>query len=291
MKTEHEQLKEMQGILRAELDREAKEILAELEANESLRECKMPEDSEEDLMQRIQKLEEQKSAYELVADADKEAIRLGREMQFQKADDEKVVHFKPKKTRLYLLVAAIVVLVMAMGMVSIGEVPLVTRISAMMAGEKELKNVDSERENMAKVVVMQDENVKVYEEIRDAFDVDIIKLDYRPCGTEILMYQVDKNLSRATITYQCGESILNYRMIFNYHNQSYGYKVDNEMMEEKILEVDGIVVRLKQYDVEDITEISYVAEFTYQDAYYVLTATAETPEAEMEEILKNLKIF
>lgn len=227
MKTEREQHEEMQEILRAELDKETKEILDEIAKNETLKDWKMPEDSEEDLMARIQKVEERKAAWDLMADADKEAMRLGKEVQLQKAEDEKLVRFKRKKTHLYLLVAAIVVLAMAMGTVCIGEVPLVTKISAMMSGEKEMKKVNAERENVTKVAVTEDENARSYEEIKDTFDVDIIGMEYRPCGTEVLSYQIDEALSRATITYQCEDTIFNYCMIFNYHNQSYGYGVED----------------------------------------------------------------
>ena len=84
MKNEREQHKEMEDILKAELEKEAREILAEIEADESLQGLTMPDEAEEELMLKIQKLEEEKAAYERLSEKDKEALRLGREMQMQK---------------------------------------------------------------------------------------------------------------------------------------------------------------------------------------------------------------
>ena len=80
----HEDPKEIEAILKSELKREAQEILAEIEADESLQGLAMPDEAEEVLMQRIQKLEEEKAAYEKLSEKDKEALRLGREIQIQK---------------------------------------------------------------------------------------------------------------------------------------------------------------------------------------------------------------
>lgn len=297
MKNENEQHKEMQDILLSELEREAQDILAGIEADESLKDLAMPEDSEEDLMERIARVEAKKTAFDLMADEDKEAIRIGREIQMQKEHGrspkkgEKVVAFRKKKKHLYLLVAVVAVLAMMTGMVSIGEVPLMTKVSGMMSGNNELKNVDARREDEGDVVVRVDENVEAYSEIKNTFGVDIIKLEYRPEGTELMSCTIDEALSKAIIIYQCEEAAFNYRMVFNYRNQSYGYKMDNEILEERILEINGISVKLVRYDVEEPSEISYIAEFIYQDVYYVFTATADVSEVEIEEILKNLKIF
>lgn len=297
MKNENEQHKEMQDILLSELEREAQDILAGIEADESLKDLAMPENSEEDLLERIARVEAKKTAFDLMADEDKEAIRIGREIQMQKEHGrspkkgEKVVAFRKKKKHLYLLVAVVAVLAMMTGMVSIGEVPLMTKVSGMMSGNNELKNVDARREDERRVECVVDENAEVYEKIKETFGVDVVKLDYRPNGTEIVDYKIDEALGRAIVLYQYGNVTFDYRMIFNYRNQSYGYKVDDEVLEERMLEIDDISVELKRYDVEELSQSAYIAEFVYQDVYYVFETTADASEAEIEEILKNLKIF
>lgn len=303
MKNEYEQHKEMENILKAELDREARAILAEIEADESLKDLTMPDEAEEELMQKIQKLEEKKAAYELLSDEDKEALRLGREVQMQKEnkvesdsaasgeEDGKVVAFRRKKKRMYLLVGVVAALVMMMGITSVGEVPLVTSIKEQMFGDTETTKVNSAREDEREFIEGRDEEVEVYEAIQNVFDVDIIRLDYRPNGTQILKYEIDEVLNRATIIYQCDATIFEYRMIFNYSTQSHGYKVEDIVIEEKSLIVDEIPINLQKCEIENTKEVSYVAQFEYQDVYYVFNVTSDFPEEEIEKILKNIKKF
>lgn len=303
MKNEHEQHKEMEDILKAELDREARAILAEIEADESLKDLTMPDEAEDELMQRIQKLEEEKAAQEKLSEKDKEALRLGREIQMQKEnriEGEKnvsaeeggnVVAFRKRKRRTYLLVAVVAVMVMMMGMTSVGEVPMVTSIKKQMFGNKELTNLDSEREDEDIVEETIDEDIKVYQEIKDTFKGDIIRLEYRPSGTEILDYEIDESLNRATIIYQCGDSIFEYRMLFNYSDQVYVYMTEDKLLNEQTLLSDDILIQLRTYEIENSTEMEYVAEFTYQGACYTFNAITELSEEEIVKILENIKIF
>lgn len=304
MKNEREQHKEMEDILKAELEREARDILAEIEADESLQGLTMPDEAEEELLQKIRKLEEEKAAYERLSEKDKEALRIGRELQMQKenkidGDDNKrpdnengnVVTFRKKKRRTYLIVAVVAVLVMMMGMSAVGEVPLVTELKNLMYGESEVTKVNSSREDANEFEAGRDTEVEVYEEIKDTFNVDIIRLDYKPEETTILDYEIDTVLNRATIIYQCEGSIMEYQMVFNYIDQSYGYMIEDELLSEEAFTVDDILIQLQKYQVNNSDEIMYIAQYVYQDVQYRFNATTTLPEEEIEKILKNIKKF
>lgn len=305
MKNEREQHKEMEDILKAELEKEAREILAEIEADESLQDLTMPDEAEEELMLKVQKLEEEKTAYERLSEKDKEALRIGREMQMQKenkiddGDDNKnpdseggkVVTFRKKKRQTYLIVAVVAVLVMMMGMNAVGEVPLVTEIRKQMFGDKGLTNVNSEREDGNRVEKTVDEDAKVYDAIKDTFNVNIIKLEYMPDKIGIIDYEIDEVLNRATIIYQCEGSIMEYQMVFNYLDQSYGYMVEDELLSEETFTVEDILIQLQKYQVENSDEIMYVAQYVYQDVQYRFNATTTLSEEEIKKILKNIKKF
>ena len=68
-------------LLKTELEKEAGEIMEEMDSDESLQDISFPEDLDEKMWSKIQEYEEQQKAYEKLSDADKEAIRLGREVQ------------------------------------------------------------------------------------------------------------------------------------------------------------------------------------------------------------------
>lgn len=305
MKNEREQHKEMEDILKAELEKEAREILAEIEADESLQGLTMPDEAKEELMLKIQKLEEEKAAYERLSEKDKEALRIGREMQMQKenkiddGDDNKnpdseggkVVTFRKKKRQTYLIVAVVAVLVMMMGMNAVGEVPLVTELKNMIYGESEVTKVNSTREDANEFEEGRDTEIDVYEKIKDTFNVDIIRLDYRPDKTKIIDYEIDEVMNRATVIYECNGAILDYKMIFNYREQVSGYMIEDELLDEKTFMVNDILIQLQKYKIENSDEIMYVAQYVYQDVQYIFNATTTLPEEEIEKILKNIKIF
>ena len=81
-------------LLKAELEKEAGEIMEEMDSDESLQDISFPEDLDEKMWSKIQKYEEQQKAYEKLSDADKEAIRLGREVQALRGGENTKDHLK-----------------------------------------------------------------------------------------------------------------------------------------------------------------------------------------------------
>lgn len=303
MKNKHE---EMEELLRSELDREAQEILAEIEADESLKDLKLPEENEEALLQKIQELEEKKAACEAMPEKDKEALRLGREMQALKengkdateADENKdsegtskTVPFKKRRRKLYLLVAIVAILTFAIGMTSIGEVPLVTEIKNQILGTSKMVKTNSAREGDETVVESAGSEAEAYKEIENAFDVEIVRIGYMPEDIHFFDYEVDTTLKKASLLYQYENNMLEYRISFAPTEQATGYYVDDKLMDEQILMVAEVPIDLKGYEVADSKETLYVAQFEYKDTYYTLNATTDMEEGEIIEILKNLYFF
>lgn len=81
-------------LLKAELEKEAGEIMEEMDSDESLQDISFPEDLDEKMWSKIQEYEEQQKAYEKLSDADKEAIRLGREVQALRGGEDTKNHLK-----------------------------------------------------------------------------------------------------------------------------------------------------------------------------------------------------
>lgn len=301
MKNKHE---EMEELLRSELDREAQEILAEIEADESLKDLKLPEENEEALLQKIQELEEKKAACEAMPEKDKEALRLGREMQALKengkdateADENKdsegtskTVPFKKRRRKLYLLVAIVAILTFAIGMTSIGEVPLVTEIKNQILGTSKMVKMNSAREEDDTVVESAGGEATAIDEIENEFGTRIVILGYLPDDVTFWDYEVDTVLKKVSMFYQCESRVLEYRISFVPMEQATGYQVEDELLDEQILTVNDIPVELKSYEVSGSSEVLYVVNFEYQSVYY--TITTNLSDHEIKEIIKNLNFF
>lgn len=84
----------LEKLLKAELEKEAGAIMEEMDSDESLQDVSFPEDLDEKMWSKIQEYEEQQEAYEKLSDTDKEAIRLGREIQALRGEDDKDDSFK-----------------------------------------------------------------------------------------------------------------------------------------------------------------------------------------------------
>ena len=84
----------LEKLLKAELEKEAGAIMEEMDSDESLQDVSFPEDLDEKMWSKIQEYEEQQEAYEKLSDIDKEAIRLGREIQALRGEDDKDDSFK-----------------------------------------------------------------------------------------------------------------------------------------------------------------------------------------------------
>lgn len=303
MKNKHE---EMEELLRSELDREAQEILAEIEADESLKDLKLPEENEEALLQKIQELEEKKAACEAMPQKDKEALRLGREMQALKengkdateADENKdsegtskTVPFKKRRRKLYLLVAIVAILTFAIGMTSIGEVPLMTEIKNQILGTSKMVKTNSAREGDDTVVESAGSEAEAYKEIQSIFDIKIAQLGYLPNEVIFIDDEIDSTLKKASLFYQCRNSILEYRISFAPTEQASGYEVEDKLLDEQTMIVNDVPIELRCYEIPDNKEISYVAHFEYKDIYYTLNTTTDIDKEEIIQILKNLYFF
>ena len=81
-------------LLKVELEKEAGEIMEEMDSDESLQDISFPEDLDEKMWSKIQEYEEQQKAYEKLSDDDKEAIRLGREVQALRGGENTKDHLK-----------------------------------------------------------------------------------------------------------------------------------------------------------------------------------------------------
>ena len=257
-------------------------------------------------MQKIQELEEKKAACEAMPEKDKEALRLGREMQALKengkdateADENKdsegtskTVPFKKRRRKLYLLVAIVAILTVAIGMTSIGEVPLVTEIKNQILGTSKMVKMNSAREGDESIQSGEDKEALAREEIKNEFGVEIVRFGYLPEGVIFSDFEIDRTLNQATLFYQYLDSVLEYRISFLPTEQVAGYQVEDEIIDEQLLEVNGVSIELRCYEVTDSKEVLYVAQFENSDIHYMLNAITNMDEGEIIKILENLKIF
>ena len=322
-------------LLKAELEKEAGEIMEEMDSDESLQDISFPEDLDEKMWSKIQEYEEQQKAYEKLSDDDKEAIRLGREVQAlrggentkdhlkkdvesdsyidnvvpiehvkhetdNKASDDgtngetekkagkKKVKKRKRHWKVYGIVAIVTVLAMMWSMVSIGGTPFFGRVLNDIIGDREMVKVNTEREDGDKNKIDNYDEAKVYEEIKNKFGVDIVRILKKPDDMVLIQSDIDEVLKRVCLIYKNRETLIQYQMEIQSENKSYAYDVEDEKVKKEQIVVDGNTIDIIQYELDDGKE-EYVARFTYEGVFYTINATMS--EEEFKEFLKNLYFF
>ena len=322
-------------LLKAELEKEAGEIMEEMDSDESLKDISFPEDLDEKMWSKIQEYEEQQKAYEKLSDADKEAIRLGREVQAlrggedtkdrlkkdvesdsyidnvvpiehvkheadNKASDDgtneetekeagkKKVKKRKRHWKVYGIVAIVAVLAMMWSMVSIGGTPFFGKLWTQNIGDRKMTQVDTEREDGDKNEISNNDEEKVYEEIKESLGVDVVRLEGKPDNMSLVHSDIDKALNRVCLIFANENTTLEYQIVVNYQEQSHGYDIEDEKIKEELIKEGGNEIRFTQYELPDESKEN-TAEFVYQDVFYTLNAVMD--EEDFKNILKNLYFF
>lgn len=322
-------------LLKAELEKEAGEIMEEMDSDESLQDISFPEDLDEKMWSKIQEYEEQQKAYEKLSDADKEAIRLGREVQAlrggedtkdrlkkdvesdsyidnvvpiehgkheadNKASDDgtngetekeagkKKVKKRKRHWKAYGIVAIVAVLAMMWSMVSIGGTPFFGRVLNDIIGDREMVKVNTEREDGDKNKVDVYDESKVYEEIKDKFGMDVVRLKRNSIGMSLIQSDIDEVLKKVCLLYEDDDTLIQYQMEIQSENKSYAYDIEDKKVKRTQITVDGNKIDVIQYELDDGNEEN-VAQFAYENVFYTINTTME--EADFKELLKNLYFF
>ena len=285
-------------LLKAELEKEAGEIMEEMDSDESLQDISFPEDLDEKMWSKIQKYEEQQKAYEKLSDADKEAIRLGREVQAlrggentkdhlkkdvesdsyidnvvpieyvkhetdnkssndgtngetEKEAGKKKVKKRKRHWKVYGIVAIVAVLAMMWSMVSIGGTPFFGRVLNDIIGDREMVKVNTEREDGDKNKIDNYDEERVYEEIKDKFGMDVVRLKRNSVGMSLVQSDIDEVLKKVCLLYEDDDTLIQYQMEIQSENKSYAYDIEDKKVKRTQITVDGNKIDIIQYELDD----------------------------------------
>ncbi len=229
MSEKKDQLKE---ILKDQLNKEAKQIEEEVGLNDNEEipnelKIRMKNALDQKIREREKRSEDMKrtDAYAKLSEEDQEALRLGREM-LKNQSEEKIIytmHRKKRNIRRIVALAAVLILVMAVGMTSIGGPERMLQFMKSSVGGREVSQVDSSDKN--KIIEEEDEE-KAYEKIGEEFGIDPVRLIWRPKGMKFEKMILDTDIQVAEVDYLYKSKRIEYFISASYGEVSWGY--DNE---------------------------------------------------------------
>ncbi|MGN1266310.1 MAG: DUF4367 domain-containing protein [Dorea sp.] len=228
---------------------------------------------------------ENKKIYVQLSEEDRKALELGKEMIRKQGEEkaEKTIVRKKKRPRMYLVLAAVLVLAMALGMTSIGGADRIISIVKSVVGEREVVKVNSEEDNLA---IRQEDEEKAYQEIKEVFDIYPVRFQDIPDDMIFQRMEIDKNLQIAEIFYKFNEENIVFIINASYANASWGIDVEDEVIDQYVLKKNSVAIEVKEYQIAESKEKRYSASFSYRGLEYFLMGAVD--KENFDEILNSL---
>ena len=289
MSEKKDQLKE---ILKDQLNKEAKQIEEEVGLNDNEEipdelKIRMKNALDQKIREREMRSEDMKrtDAYAKLSEEDREALRLGREMLKNQSEEKKIYTMRRKKRNIRRIVAlaAVLILVMAVGMTSFGGPERMLQFVKSSVGDRQVSKVNSSDKN--KIIEEEDEE-KAYEKIAEEFGIEPVRLWWYPENMEFENMILDTDIQVAEIDYLYNRERTEFIISASYGKVSMGADNEDEITDHYYKQEKKIQIEVTEYKTPETGTNRYKAEFKYKNLYYCLTGTMT--KEEMENILKNL---
>lgn len=245
--------------LENEMKKEAEQIEKKVREDRSLDDITVSDEMEKELFNKIQDYEYDKR-------------------------HKKVVRKKKKSKLVIGALAAVLILVCGSVMTSVGSKSYWKTLWNDSNGDEQNNGIDVE--NMESIESEDIDEVGAYKEIAKVMGDSLVRMEYKPRGMVLKRYTIDKEQRMAVLFYQYGEEIIKYYMYINSTDSSFGEKTVDQLLDEYEFQNGKHSILVKQYEIKDLDEERYIAEFEYKDIHYQIKGSME--KEEFEKILENL---
>lgn len=273
-----EKLDKTEQLIQKEFHKEADIIEKDVEANcaDEVVTDKITEGIRSNVNKNINDYEKER-LYSLLPDEDRRALEIGRKIQIKKTR---------KKKKMYLSLAAALVLAMAIGVTSLGGPERVVRMIKFSLGEREVTKVNS-RKNVA--ISREEKEEEAYQKVKDMLGSDVVRVVPCVAGMEFNGIETDQDIQIAEIYYELNNEKLSYYINASYSNTSWGLDIEDSIEDEWIESINGCDIEIKEYHTNEEDIKRYSARFEYKGLEYFINGTLE--KNDFETIIKNLYFF
>ncbi|OUQ49287.1 DUF4367 domain-containing protein [Lachnoclostridium sp. An118] len=286
---EQREEEKLAALLEEQMRKEAEQIEKELEDNPEIAALSPDDSAKEKLYERIEEYERQQAVRRLSPE-DQEALRLGRQLQKEKAAGEEaaagVKAGRGKKRFLKRLagVAAVFVIVAAVGITGVGGPDRVMEVLQQVVGGRELTTVNSDEREILEFGVEEEE--EAYQKVRDNFRIEPVRIVNLLPEMEFSDMQIDVDLKVANIFYNANGNIISYIINCSQDDAVWGADIEDILIREYTYPLETVKVLVQEYQIEQSDQKTYTAKFEYCDVHYQLSGVLT--EEDMEQILNNL---
>lgn len=280
MMEKKDQLEEM---LKEEFDRIAREEEAFRED-----EVSMPEGAQENIyaviQEKIREKEQEKEneyLYSQLSEDDMKALELGRKIMEEEAEGERRVKVarKKRRVRLYVALAAALVLTMAAGVTSMGGPERIIQMMKRAVGDREVTQIDSDDNLKTK-----GSEEEAYQKIKEVFGVDPVRIMSKNAKFESM--EIDEEFQTAELFYRYKEERIIHLINASYEKESLGIDMEDQINDKYSKEVQGREIEITEYKVPESGNPRFLAHYRDKGLEYFLIGTME--KGDFENIVDNL---
>lgn len=288
MKEKKEMTSDLEQKIKDDLQKEADEIRRTVQSSveEELTE-EQKEEIRENLREKIETYEKEK-VYAQLSEEDREALEIGKRVQKEQREGlDKSGRRKPgRRRRVYVSLAAVLILVLAMGITSVGGPKRIVEIVRTMVGEREVVKVNSNEDNLR---ISEESEEKAYQAVKEAFGIEPVRIADRPKKLKFDSVEVDENIQTAELLYKYGKNNFIYFMKTSYIDISWSMDVDDTLSDLYYKQKRGNQIEIKEYTVAGQESKKYMASYTYKGMEYYLIGIMN--KKDFERIIDNLHFF
>lgn len=271
----------LEQTIKEDLEKEAQEILKALETSDA---DKLSDEKQLELKKKIDKkiedYEFEKICNELPEEY-RDALRAGMELKKQedsadpnheqdeeKSDGNKKVVRKRKSLRVYVALAAVMTLLLVVGMSTMGDGGGFVKTIKSLVGEREVIKANSGDDN--KIIEAESEE-EAYQVIKSNLGIKPVMTGIWPSKTKFVRAEIEKDLKIAELYYQYNDENIIYIINGDQAKNSIGISIEDKILDEYIINVQGVSIDIKECEIVKTKEKRYYASFSYKDTQYFLS--------------------
>lgn len=275
----------LEQAVKDEFDRVVQKEEAAISKDESLI---MPEGVKETMYEGILRkvnAMKQEELYANMSEEDRRALEIGRKIMEEEANagiKVKIIR-KKRRVRMYIGLAAALVLAMAVGVTSLGGPERIIQMVTQMVGDREVTKINSSDKNL--IIIKEDEE-EAYQKIYEEFGVDPVRIIVHPKEMRFTKLRLDENMQVAEMNFKYEEEQVVYLINASYSGSSWGIDIEDNEIKRYEKKINGCFFEIKEYETLEANVKRYLISFQYNNLEYFFLGTMT--ENEVESILNNL---
>lgn len=208
-------------------------------------------------------------------------------MDMEDGAERKVLYRRKKRKYWVISLAAVLVIVMGVGVNSVGSKSYWKNLWDSLIGNEPIKYVDVE--DMEVQEIEDGIELAAYREIKEKLKIEPVKIIYKPADMELVDYEIYEEMLTAQLLYKYQNGVVRYILYVNSADSSWGEKEEDKKIDEYTVRVNNIEIAVEEFQVKDFLENRQTANFEYRGVDYQLSGVME--KEELKKILENLYFF